>query len=119
MDTVNGGGQARWRTVPASSDGHPLVVFTGRGRRFTCNASSGGGDIVVVGAARPRRVDEPEDGVPGDDPRSPDQGQRQHFQRLCRRYGHHVVAAPDQHGHHKDDGDNGLFTEYPEYVYGC
>jgi len=121
VGTVNRGGQTRRRTVPerrpadgfatgsghgAGSGGHGVIV---RGAGFSVVAviavtvASASASVTAAAAAAaavgPQRADGPGGRVPDDDPRAPDHGKGQHFQRLGRRYGHHVVSASGQHGH--------------------
>lgn len=108
MGAVNRGGQTRRRAVPASSADdlqllHPHVRGAS-GRRFArrLHVAPGRGVRVIAAAAvplRPQRADGHGRRVLDDDPRAPEHGERQHFQRLGRRYGHHVVPAIGQRGH--------------------
>lgn len=108
VGTVIRGGQTRRRTVPGRPTGS---LATGNGD----GGSSGDGvfvsdlgaglSVVAIGvvpvatAVRPERADRPDGRVLDDDPRAPNHGESQHFHRLGRRYGHHVVAGSSQHGH--------------------
>jgi len=114
VGTVNRGGQTRRRTVPERpADGFAADSGHGAGSSGDGAIVSGAGfpvvaavAVTVAGASAadaaavgPQRADGPGGRVPDDDPRAPDHGEGQHFQRLGRRYGHHVVSASGQHGH--------------------
>jgi len=107
VGTINRGRQTRWRTVPeCRTDG--LATGSGNG------GSSGdgvivrgfGADLLVVAisvvymttaatAARKERTDSTDGCILDDDPRTPDHWKSQHFHRLGRRNGHHIVTASD------------------------
>lgn len=111
MDTVNRGEQTRRRAVPAR-------VLHGQPHRTAADLVARGRLVAVVvrrvGRRRrrgratvpeqfdgPQRTDGPGGRALDDNPRAPDHGEREHFQRVRRRYGHHVIAAAlGQHGHH-------------------
>jgi len=94
VGTINRGGQTRRRTVPDCRQADRLA--TGIGDHFFVVP-------VATAAVQPQRSAENPDGrVLDDHPRTPDHGQCQHFQRLNRRYGHHVVSTSDKHGHRAD-----------------
>jgi len=111
VGTVNRGGQTRRRTVPGRpADGFSTGSGHGSSGRGVVVRGAGFSVVAVVAvtvasasaaaaAVEPQRADGPGGRVPDDDPRAPDHGEGQHFQRLGRRYGHHVVSASGQHGH--------------------
>jgi len=111
VGAVNRGGQTRRRAVPASPADADLLLLlrplvhgggaSGRRSVRRPRVAPGRGVRVVAVAAppRPQRADGHGRRVLDDDPRAPEHGERQHFQRLGRRYGHHVVPALGRRGH--------------------
>lgn len=102
MGTEDRGEQTRRRAVPVRVHGHqprPIGSVTSRlprrrpvGRVTVSSRRRAAAVRVAEQLDRPQRPNRPDGRVLDNDPRAPDHGQREHFQRVRGRYGNHVVA---------------------------